>query len=57
MIAPVTIVALFASGIYLYFNGDSETYEYWRQVETGGNIVQDDDDDDEYEDDDEDDDE
>jgi len=51
MLAPVTIAMFFGFGIYLYFNSDDETYEYWRQVETGGILVQDDDDDDEEEDD------
>jgi len=42
VILPITIVTFFASGIYLFFNSDSATYDYWKRVERGGIIFGDD---------------
>ena len=47
-----SITAFVGFGVFLYFNSDSETYEYWKRVETGENIMGDDDDDDDYDEDD-----
>mmetsp|Transcript_8940 Transcript_8940/g.13755 ORF Transcript_8940/g.13755 Transcript_8940/m.13755 type:complete len:141 (+) Transcript_8940:154-576(+) len=38
MLLPLSMFTFFATGIYFYFNHDPETYDYWRKVETGGNI-------------------
>lgn len=40
-----SMLAFAGFGVFLYFNSDSETYEYWKKVETGENIMGDDDDD------------
>mmetsp|Transcript_12522 Transcript_12522/g.18378 ORF Transcript_12522/g.18378 Transcript_12522/m.18378 type:complete len:143 (+) Transcript_12522:174-602(+) len=54
MLVPFSMFAFIATGIYLYFNHDPETYDYWRKVETGGNIFDNRNDDEDYDDDEED---
>jgi hypothetical protein len=43
LLAPATMLAFLGFGVYLYFNSDAETYDYWKRVETGAILIQDDD--------------
>jgi hypothetical protein len=44
LVSPAIMILFICFGGYLYFNSDKNTYEYWRQVETGGNLIDDEDD-------------
>lgn len=52
MLVPLSMFTFVATGMYLYFNHDPETYDYWRRVETGANIFDNSNDDEDYDDDD-----
>ena len=46
LVAPFLGLLAVGFGVYIYYNNDPETYEYWKRVETGAILIDDDDDDD-----------
>ncbi|KAI2510922.1 hypothetical protein MHU86_3543 [Fragilaria crotonensis] len=57
LLNPLMFLICVGFGIYIYYNNDPETYEYWKRVESGAILLDDDDDDEDDDDDDDDDDE
>jgi hypothetical protein len=53
LLAPFNLLLFVGFGVYLLFNNDTETHEYWKRVETGQVLIDDDEDDDDDEEDDE----
>jgi hypothetical protein len=45
LLAPALILLFFGSSLYLYFNADEDTIDYWTRVETGELLMDDDDED------------